>query len=69
MNTVYNEFMGWTTRQTAEFLGTSTKFVLSLIYRGKLQAKKFGPMWDIDPESVKAYKAAPKDKGGRPKKK
>jgi len=59
--------MGLTTKQVATELKCSVPFVLSLIYRGKLKAEKFGPIWSIDPESVKKYKNSPKDPGGRPK--
>ncbi|MGD8457201.1 MAG: helix-turn-helix domain-containing protein [Anaerolineales bacterium] len=60
--------MGWTTEQAADYLGVTRRFVVSLINRGKLKATRFGYMWYIDPDSVKAYKQAPKDKGGRPRK-
>ena len=63
MGTDYNYFMGMTAKQTAEYLETSTKFVLSLIYRDSIKVKKHGRDWDLDPESVKAYKSTPKDKG------
>lgn len=60
--------MGMTTKEAAEHLGVSENYVAILCKRGTLKAKRHGYMWDIDPASVEAYKAAPKDKGGRPRK-
>lgn len=60
--------MGYTTREVAEILGVSVSFVVSLIHRNKIKARKHGPVWVIDPASVAAYKKAPKAKGGRPRK-
>lgn len=60
--------MGMTTREAAEYLGTTVNFITLLCRSGKLKAKKHGRDWDIEPESVKRYAEAPKDKGGRPKK-
>lgn len=61
--------MGLTSKEAAKELGVTQGHISMLIKRGKLKASKHGPLWDIDPESVKAYKKAPKNKGGRPKKK
>ena len=66
MGYYYN--MGMTSTEAAEYLGVSRRFITDLCRRGKLSARKHGRDWDIDPESVKAYKEAPKDKGGRPRK-
>jgi excisionase family DNA binding protein len=60
--------MGWTTEEAAKYLDKSISLVISLIRRNKLSAKKHGRDWDIDPQSVKDYKNAPKNKGGRPRK-
>jgi excisionase family DNA binding protein len=60
--------MPWTTKQAAEFLNVTPTFVSILCKRGTLKAIMHGRDWDIDPESVQAYKAAPKNKGGRPRK-
>lgn len=60
--------MAWTTKEAAEYLGMNPTYVGILCNRGLLIAKKHGRDWDIDPESVKAYKELPKDKGGRPRK-
>jgi hypothetical protein len=68
MGTDYNNFMGMTAKQTAEYLGTSIKILLTLICRDTIKAKKHGHDWDLYPESVKAYKSTPKDKGRRQKK-
>lgn len=61
--------MGMTTKEAAKILGLKVRQVANLCNKGKLEAKRHGYMWDIDPASVEAYKAAPKDKGGRPRKK
>lgn len=60
--------MGWTTKTASEFLGVTISFVDRLCRDGILSAKMHGRDWDIDPDSVKQYKNAPKNKGGRPKK-
>lgn len=60
--------MAWTTKQAAEYLNTSISFITRLCRKGILNAKMHGRDWDIDPESVKAYKETPKNKGGRPRK-
>ena len=60
--------MGMTTKEAADYLGVSARFVVSLCKRGLLAAKKHGRDWDIEPPSVEAYKSAPKRKGGRPRK-
>ena len=61
--------MGWTTKEEADYLETkSVGFISRLCKRGILKATIYGRDWDIDPELVKAYKIAPKNKGDRPKK-
>jgi excisionase family DNA binding protein len=60
--------MAWTTREAAKYLGMNPTYVGILCNKGKLKATKHGRDWDIDPESVAAYKLAPKNKGGRPRK-
>jgi len=60
--------MGMTTKEAAEYLSVSPWQVANLCRKGKLKATRHGPLWDIDPASVELYKAAPKDKGGRPRK-
>ncbi len=60
--------MAWTTEEAAQYLGLSINMVAKLCRSGILKARKHGRDWDIDPASVEAYKAAPKDKGGRPRK-
>jgi len=60
--------MELTAKQVAQELGVSMSFVARLCRNGKLKARKLGRDWFIDPASVEAYKNAPKDKGGRPKK-
>ena len=63
-----NRVIGWTTQEAAEYLGVIPRFVVSLIKRKKIAARKFWPVWVVNPESAKEYKKAPKDKGGRPSK-
>lgn len=60
--------MGWTTQEAAEYLGMERAYVGWLCNQHLLNCKKHGRDWDIDPESVKAYKLKPKNKGGRPRK-
>ncbi len=60
--------MAWTTEEAAAYLGLSIHMVARLCRNGTLKAHKHGRDWDIEPESVAAYKAAPKNKGGRPRK-
>ena len=60
--------MGMTSKEAARYLGITIHQVVLLIKTGKLSAYKFGRDWVIDPASVEAYKNAPKDKGGRPRK-
>lgn len=60
--------MAWTTKEAADFLGMDPSYVGSLCKNGILKALKHGRDWDIDPESVRAYKDLPKNKGGRPHK-
>ena len=61
----YSQDKGWTTKDTAIFLGVSRTFVLSLITRKKIKAKKNRFYWVVDPTSAKEYKNKPKDVGGR----
>jgi len=59
-----------TVTQAAEYLGCSKSYVQRLIRNGRLDAVKETvplPYYLIDPIAVQAYKAAPKNKGGRPK--
>jgi len=58
--------MGMTTKEAAEYLGVTSRFVSQLCVEKVLNSKKHGRDWDIDPGSVEAYKKAPKNKGGRP---
>jgi len=60
--------LAWTTKEASNYLGLTRSMVTKLCRDGILKAKMHGRDWDIDPESVRAYKAAPKDKGGRPRK-
>lgn len=61
--------MGFTATEAARELGVTSSQIRNLVAKGKLKARKHGPVWDIDPASVEAYKKAPKAKGGRPRKK
>ncbi len=60
--------MAWTTEEAAAYLGLSKHMVTKLCRDGILKAHKHGRDWDIEPESVAAYKVSPRDKGGRPRK-
>ena len=60
--------MAWTTEEAADYLQVSKSFVARLCRDGVIKATMHGRDWDIDPESVKAYKESPKQKGGRPRK-
>lgn len=59
-------------REAAEILEVGHRHVIKLIHQGKLRAELQDqapvPYYLIDRESVLAYKAAPKSKGGRPRK-
>ncbi|MBX3046986.1 MAG: helix-turn-helix domain-containing protein [Anaerolineales bacterium] len=60
--------MGLTSVEAAKVLGITPTQVTRLCKLGTIKARKHGPVWDIDPASVEAYKKAPRNKGGRPKK-
>lgn len=60
--------MAWTTEEAAKYLGVTRSFVARLCRKDLLKSTKHGRDWDIDPESVKAYKNKPKGKVGRPRK-
>lgn len=60
--------MAWTTKEAAEFLNVTRTTVTRLCKKGIIKSSMHGRDWDIDPESVEAYKLAPKNKGGRPRK-
>ena len=62
------EYLGMTTVEASEILGVTKGYVARLCQKGKLRAHKVGRDWIVDPESVEAYKNAPKNKGGRPRK-
>ena len=61
-----------TARESAKFLGLTKPQIYRLIKQGKLVAKlnSAGPIsyYEIEKTSITAYKIAPKNKGGRPKK-
>lgn len=57
-----------TTKEAAARLGLEPIAVRKAITRGKMAAVKHGRDWLITPEEVERYKAAPKNKGGRPRK-
>lgn len=60
--------MRLTTKEAAEILEITPRQVSRLCKVGILKGRRHGYMWDIDANSVEVYNAAPKDKGGRPKK-
>lgn len=55
-----------TTREAAEVLGITRRQVSNLIGKGKLKATRFGRDWQVDSESVEAYKGAYRKPGPRP---
>ncbi len=57
-----------TTKEAAERLGCAVITVHKAIKRGQMAAVKHGRDWFISAEEVERYKAAPKNKGGRPRK-
>lgn len=61
-----------TTTEAAQRLGITPRAVALLLRAGKIAGERRqearGPVWYADAESVEAYAAAPKSKGGRPKK-
>ena len=54
-----------TTAEAAKELGVSPMRIRSLIYEGRLEAKKHGRDWLIEPEALEAVRVR---KWGRPKK-
>lgn len=68
---IMNNMYTMTTKEAAEYLGLGKPQVNRLINKGKLKAELQNtpvPYYLIGRESVEAYKLAPKDKGGRPRK-
>jgi excisionase family DNA binding protein len=61
--------MGLTTQEAAAILGIKINYISELCRTGRLKATMHGRDWDIDPDSVQAYKNTPRKKTGRPKKK
>ena len=57
-----------TTAEAARRLGITARAVSLLCRRGKIAGSKLGRDWFVSAESVKAYAAQPKSKGGRPRK-
>lgn len=54
-----------TTKEAADKIGSNVSYVQRLCMQGKLDAKKFGRDWLIDPESVIQYIAQRKEKRGK----
>jgi excisionase family DNA binding protein len=44
-----------TTKQAAELAGYHPKSIPRLIKLGKIKARRFGDVWQIDPASLRAY--------------
>lgn len=55
-----------TTAEAAAILQVSRRRVNELITLGTLKAERFGNAWQVDSESIEAYKNSPR-KAGRPK--
>ena len=45
-----------TTRDVAQELGVTVRFVQLLIHEGKLPAKRFGHAWVVDRDTLRRYK-------------
>jgi excisionase family DNA binding protein len=57
-----------TTREAAALIGCHPRHVALLCRRGVLPCARFGRDYAIRREDAEAYRAGPKDKGGRPRK-
>lgn len=61
-----------TTTEAAQRLGITPRAVTLLLRRGKIAGERRqearGPVWYADEADVTRYAAAPKSKGGRPRK-
>ena len=57
-----------TTAEAAAALNVSRRRINELIKLGTLKATRFGNAWQVDQESVKAYKNSPRKAGRKPKK-
>ena len=65
---VYNGRMAeqWiTTAEAAALADYHPNYIRRLIREGKIEARKFGPVWQIDRDSVLAYAEAMEEKGER----
>jgi len=58
-----------TTQQAADELKVSRRRVNTLIALGTLKAEKFGAAWQVERESVEAYRDSPRKAGPKVKKK
>lgn len=54
-----------TVREAAEWSGYHAEHIRILIRRGDIYAKKWGPVWQVSRESVKAYRDAAKSKASK----
>jgi excisionase family DNA binding protein len=54
-----------TTEQAAELSGYHTEYIRQIIKAGKIQAKKFGPVWQVDKQSLLAYLKEAREKGDK----
>lgn len=57
-----------TTAQAAARIGVTPDALAKAAQKGHVRAVKFGRAWMFEEADVDAYRAAPKSKGGRPKK-
>ena len=65
----YNAVMSaerWiTTAEAAEIAQYHPHYVRQLIREGKVKARRFGPLWQVDRESLLAYVRAMEERGER----
>lgn len=54
-----------TTAEAAELANYHPDYIRQLIRDGRVNARKFGPVWQVDRESVLAYVAEQEAKGER----
>lgn len=56
-----------TVQQAADRLGMTPQSVRRAIEQGRLAARRFGHMYQIDVREVERYRTKPKGTGGRPR--
>jgi excisionase family DNA binding protein len=54
-----------TTAEAAELSGYHAEYIRQIIKAGKVQARKFGPVWQVSKQSLLDYLQAAREKGDK----